>query len=259
VARVYYRALLRAGRRLQPRAYALVADWLRLAAEFYHARDYHRAYEFAKLADESHRSSDTLSWLIKSNVRLGMNHEALDDIEELRRLGDVKEAHFLRGFLERHRSRHDLAIRHYEVARDAGRGGLALERDLADCYLQIGDLERAATHVAEAQRRQQDNPYVVTLRIKIACKQKDEETAREFLPLLNEVDRPVFYAHRRSRVELEFGNVDLALEYAQQSVAASDRPPFEALTNLALCLVRTDRLPRRNCTSGLSRHSDVGQ
>lgn len=113
LARVYYRALLRAGRETQPRAYALVADWLRLAADFYHHRDFQRALDLATLADESSRTSDTLSWIIKCNVRLGESDDALNAIGELRRLGDVKEAHFLRGFLERHRSRHDSAIHHY--------------------------------------------------------------------------------------------------------------------------------------------------
>ena len=117
-----------------------------------------------------------------------------------------------------------------------------MERDLADCYLQVGNLERAAAHVSEAQKRQHDNPYVITLKIKIACKQKDEATARGLLPLLLQVDDPVFAFHRQSRVELEFGQVEAAYKYAQLAVSTSDRPPFEALTNLTLCQIRTDRL-----------------
>lgn len=241
LARVFYRALLKADRAARPRAYALVADWLRLAEEFYHARNYVKAREFALIADEANRSAETLAWVVKAHVRLGENDAALAAIDDLRRFGEVKEAHFLRGFLERHRSRHAEAIKHYVAAVKAGRGGLALERDLAECYLHVGKLDQAAEHIAAAQQRQPDNAYVIALRIKIACKRGDERTARDLLNQLHLVDDAIFANHHHSRVELQFGDVRDAYDYAKRAISASERPPFEALTNYALCQLRTGR------------------
>lgn len=237
LSRVLYRALIHAGKKKLPRAYALRADWLRLAADFYHQRNYDRALELSTTAYREAPNHDALSWVIRSNVKLGNMRQALNDIDVIHRLGHPRDAYFLRGFLERNRGEYSTAITYYERAQAAGWGGLALERDLAECYFQTGDLDRATQHIEAAQSRQSDNPYVLSLRIKIACRQMDEETARSLLPLLDEVDSPVFAAHRRSLVELTFGNIEEAYEYALKAVRAGSRPPAEALANLAHCQI----------------------
>ena len=45
LSRVLYRALVHAGEKERPRAYALLADWLRLAEDFYHQRNYQKALD----------------------------------------------------------------------------------------------------------------------------------------------------------------------------------------------------------------------
>lgn len=238
ISRVFYRALVHAGQERRPRAIALHADWLRLAEDFYHRqRDYQKALDFATTAYRETPGQEALSWIIRSNVKLGNFSRALADIEVMRETGEVREAYYLRGFLERNRGEYGVAIDYYQKARRAGRGGVALERDLAECYLQTGNLELASEHIAAAQSRQSDNPYVLSLRIKIACKQRDEETARSLLPLLDQVDSPTFADHRRSMVELTFGSVDKAYSYALKAVRESSRPPAEALANLANCQI----------------------
>jgi tetratricopeptide (TPR) repeat protein len=241
LARVQYRALTLGGRPLRGRAYALMSDWLRLAAEFYHQRDYEKALTQARAADDSASSVDSLTWLAKCHVKLGQNDEALEVISRLTKMGDIREAHFLRGFLERHRGRHRRAIEYYELAKRLGRGGLAIERDLADCYFTLGDYDRALIHVEAAQAKQSDNAYVIDLRIRIACAQRDEETARSLLPLLKAVDDQAFALHRTSRVELTFGDVEEAYLAAKQASAVTQRPPLEALATLALCELKTGR------------------
>jgi tetratricopeptide (TPR) repeat protein len=219
-----------------------MADWLRLAEEFYHQRNYERTLELAMVAHKAAPGVDPLTWIIKARVKLGDYATAIEEIDQLRALGQVRDAYFLRGFLERTRGRYPQAIRYYEEARKAGRGGLAIERDLAECYYQVGDLVRASERIEEAQKRQVDNPYVVSLRVKIACRQGDEETARALLTILDQVDDPAFAAHRRSRVELTFGDVELAYNAAIAATSSSSRPPAEALSNLALCQLRTNRI-----------------
>jgi tetratricopeptide (TPR) repeat protein len=241
LSRVLYRALIHAGQTKRPRAYALLADWLRLAQDFYHQRNYEKALDFATTAYMETPGHEALSWIIRSKIKLGKFPEALSDIGVMRTLGQIRDAHFLRGFLERNRGEYRAAITHYEQARQAGWRGLALERDLAECYFQVGNLERAAAYIEAAQSRQSDNPYVLSLRIKIACRQFDEETARSLLPLLEQVDSATFAAHRRSMVELTFGNIVAAREYALKAVQVTSRPPAEALANLAHCQILMDQ------------------
>lgn len=238
LSRVFYRALVHAGQGERPRALALHADWLRLARDFYHRqRNYQKALEFALTAYRETPDQEALSWMIRSNVKLANFSRALSDIEVMRNMGEVREAYYLRGFLERNRGEYKVAITYYLKAKQAGRGGVAIERDLAECYLQTGDLELASEHIAVAQARQSDNRYVLSLRIKIACRKRDEETARSLLPLLDQVDSPAFAAHRRSMVELTFGNINEAYSYALRAVKESARPPAEALANLANCQI----------------------
>lgn len=241
LSRVFYRALIHAGQETRPRAYALLADWLRLAADFYHQRNYQKALELATTAYKETPSHEALSWIVRSNVKLDNIAQALSEIDVMRSLGQARDAYFLRGFLERNRGEYRPAIKYYELAKNAGWGGLALERDLAECYFQTGDLERATEHIEAAQSRQSDNPYVLSLRIKIACRQFDEDTARRLLPLLEKVDSPAFAAHRRSIVELTFNKLDAAYEYALKAVQATSRPPAEALANLANCQILVNR------------------
>ena len=263
ISRVYFRVLAHAGKKHEKLAYALSSDWLRLAEEFYHDRNYEKSLEYALLLVDSPAGSNALNWTVRAHVKLGDYPAALEDIERLQSLGETRDSQFLRGFLERTRGRHRDAIRFYERARALGRGGLALERDLAECYYQVGDLEKATFHIEEAQSRQSDNPYVVTLRIKIACRRRDEETARALLRLLDQVDRPDFAAHRRARVELEFGQLPAALRSAEQSVVGQSRPSAEALSTLALCQLMTGDIETAEKTTDRldvlysRRHHDV--
>ena len=242
LSRLFYRALVRAGDKAHPRAFALLSDWLRLAEEFYHQRDYDNAIKYATLAHESNPSNTALTWIVRCQVKLGSYDNALTGIEQLRRIGQVRESHFLRGFLERHRANYALAVKHYELAKHTGRGGIGLLRDLAECYFHTGDLDRASEYITSAQDRQHDNPFLINLRIKIACRQRDEKTARRLLSLLDQVDDSMFAEHRRSRVELTFGDVEIAYLHATQAVGKSERPAGEVLANLVICQIRTGRI-----------------
>ncbi len=112
---------------------------------------------------------------------------------------------------------------------------------MAACYLGLDDLENAYRHIELAQERQVDNKYIVDLSIQIACKRRDEETARRLLPLLSDIDDPAFAKHRWSRVEYIFGNPEEAYRLAKEALGDLDRPPFEILANYALYSIRTGR------------------
>ena len=247
LSRVLYRALVHAGEKERPRAYALLADWLRLAEDFYHQRNYQKALDLVLIAHKEARSSEALAWIIRCNVKLGNVSQALLEIDELRSFGQLRDVYFLRGFLERNRGSYYEAVKYHERAGRAGWTGMALERDLAESYFQTGDIESATKYIKAAQSRQSDNRYVLSLRIKIACYQDDEDTARGLLKLLKQVDSPIFFAHRSSLVELTFGNINAATDCAFGATRAASRggyqPPAEALANLAHCQILMN-LPR---------------
>nr|WP_237530851.1 tetratricopeptide repeat protein [Streptomyces sp. SID3212] len=154
----------------------------------------------------------------------------------------MRDAFFLTGFLERHRGEHREALNHYQKALDSGRGGMAIHREMADCYLRLGNLTRADEHISRAEEKQPDNRYVVDMKVQIACKLGDRDTALSLLVRLADIDRAEMVSHRTSRVEYLCGNMETAYEFAQKAVEKSDNIRFEVLANYVLCALRTSRV-----------------
>jgi tetratricopeptide (TPR) repeat protein len=240
LTRVRYRALLYAGSDTEQRlAFTLAADWVGAGKQLYHRREYELAERMERLALEARPGNlDARAFLVRSLIKQGKLSDARDEIGLMRRQGDPQEAAFLEGFLERHRSHFAEALAAYTAARQMGRRGLALDRELANCYVELGEFELAKQHIEAALHRQADNAYVVALRIRIACYQNDEATARDLLRVLREVDDEAFYEYHRSRVELYFGHPEDVHAAAVAAVAASkQRPSFEIEAQLVLSLI----------------------
>lgn len=244
LSRLLYRSLVRSGGDTEnARALALHSDWLKLAKQFYYDRDFERSLEYSRLVLQSTPGQEEArDFAVRALVRLAEFREAEEEIQSIRLAGRTREADYLQGFLERHRGDHQAAILYYTRALKAGRGGLAIYRDLAECHFQLGDITEAEKYIEQAQSRQHDNPYVVNLKTQIACARGDEAEARRLVELLERLDDPIFASHRRSRVELRFGNPDLAYDSARKAASISTRPPAEVLANLALCEIITGRI-----------------
>jgi tetratricopeptide (TPR) repeat protein len=242
--RVRYRALAMSGSfGASQEGLSMAADWIRLAEQLYHDRLYQRSLEFGRLAVEARpENSDSHRWLISALIKLGDFTEAGEALDEMFRYGMRREGLYLEGFMERHKNNHRKAVDLYEQAQSAGYSGTAIHREMASCYLELGDLESARREIDEAQRRSRDNRYVVDLLIRIACQQRDEETAVTLLKVLDEVDDPHFVAHRRSRVAAQFGHFEEAYVAAIQAAGDDVKTPsHEALCNLAFGCIRTRR------------------
>ncbi|MFH8819044.1 tetratricopeptide repeat protein [Streptomyces sp. NPDC017862] len=241
--RTLFRAIDMAGKQSTPRAYALLTDRVRLAEEYYHDQEYQRAVEMANDALRAdpgiHQARTTL---IRAHVKLGEYPEAGEHIAQLKKRGQIRDAFFLLGFLERHRGEHQDALNYYQKALDSGRGGMAIHRDMAECCLRLGDLSRADEHISRAEEKQPDNRYVVDLKIQIACRLRDKDTALALLLRLADIDRVEMVSHRTSRVEYLFGDLEVAYEFAEKAVEKSDNVRFEVLANYVLCALRTSRV-----------------
>ena len=75
----------------------------------------------------------------------------------------------------------------------------------------------------------------IDLWAQISTRQRDEEDARKALERLKIVDEPIFYHHRRSRIELAFGRPLEARAEAFQAVQSENFPPFAVLCQLTVC------------------------
>lgn len=237
LSRVMFRAARQAkDSSIADRAVHLADDLIQITVRAYHARNFADAVEFGLAAvEERPKSSEARSYLIRALIQEERWLEAGGQIEELRRIAPLRDVHFLKGFLERKQGKIRLAIDSFKEAEKLGRRGVAISRELAQCYYEAGDPENAARYIKKAVKHRSDNRYVIDLWAQIATRQRDEEDARKALERLKIVDEPIFYHHRRSRIELAFGRPLEARAAALQAVQSENFPPFAVLCQLTVC------------------------
>jgi tetratricopeptide (TPR) repeat protein len=140
------------------------------------------------------------------------------------------------------------AIDNYLKSIEYGRGGAAIQRELARCYFDLGNLGKADEHIKLAQKSSPHNRFVIDLQCTIAIRTGDLKGAEKALAVLERVDPSEFYQHRMSTFEQASGRADKALEFAERAVEMSARPQFEILANLANCQIEMGRLPAAGST-----------
>ncbi len=242
LSRALFRALTLSGRGQSSRSTALTSDFVRLTEDFYHDQDYENAIKFGRLAVERRPENIELrSYYIRALVKNEDYVAAEAQIQEIRRLGAVRDSYYLTGFLERRRERITAAIEAYEEAVRRGRGGVSIHRELADCYFHIGKLPEARKNIDKAQARDPDNRYIVDLQIQIATSQRDEETARSRLKILEAVDDTPYFLHRLSTVEYAFGETEAAYLAAFGAFGRAARPTLAMMSQLIKCEIETQR------------------
>lgn len=134
------------------------------------------------------------------------------------------------GFCHRYQHQYRDAVEAYKKAIEAGRTGVAVHRDLAQCYYEVGNIRLAKYHIEEAQKRDPDNRYIVDLQIQIALKQgEDRALIERLLTVLKIVDAERFFYHRRSTVHYHFHEREAAYKDAKESYSLFERPPFAVL------------------------------
>jgi tetratricopeptide (TPR) repeat protein len=210
---------------------SLISDLISLEIEFYHARDFENAVKMGKLAVEQRpNNNESRSFLVRALAQLGKYDEAETHIQYLRDCRHLKDAYFLKGFVERLKGNDEYAIEAYKKAITLGRKGLAVHREIANCYFQIGKLEEARKHIDIAQTLDPYNKYIVDLQIIIAIRQRDEKTAREKLRILKDIDKPEFFEHRSSTIEYVFGSKENSYNSAKSAINGTARPTFAMLS-----------------------------
>lgn len=246
LARSLYRALNQSGRGATSEyAIRLTADIVELSQHYYHERDYDNAIQYCELAlDKRPDNVNVRSYLVRALIQKGQFSRADQEIHRIVDSGHLRDAWFLRGFYYRYQNQYPAAVNAYKNAIEVGRKGVAVHRDLAQCYHEIGNIPLAKYHIEEAQKRDPDNRYIVDLQIQIAIKQgENREAIERLLARLEVVDDERFFYHRRSTVRYHFHEVEPAYIDAKEAFSLFDRPPFAILSQLIKTEIETDRLP----------------
>ena len=238
-----FRASLLSGSGSKSRfAVSFAADLIQVATQSYHDQDYDLAIRYGASALEARPDNvDVRRYVAQALIRRERYLEAETHIDTLVRLGELKEAFYIRGFAARRKRDYLQAIEAYERSLAYGRGGVAIHRELASSYFETGDLPKAEHHIRQAEERSPHNHYVVDLRCIIALRLGDLETARRTLDILERVDPSGFADHRRSTFEQARGEPEAALEYAESANRRIGRPTFEVMVNLANCEIEAGK------------------
>lgn len=232
-----FRASLLAGSQSDSRfSIGFAADLIDVATRSYHDQDYDLAIKYGSSALEARPDNiDVRRYVAQALIRKERYDEAEAHISALLRLGELKEAYYVRGFAARRKREYPEAIDAYRKSLVNGRRGVAIHRELASCFFETGDLRAAEEHIRQAELQSPHNPYVVDLRCTIALRLGDLPTAERALETLERIDSSGFAEHRHSTFEQANGKPDDALRFARIADQKITRPPFEVLANLANC------------------------
>ncbi len=251
-----FRASLLSGSGLKSRfAVGFASDLIQVATQSYHDQDYDLAIRYGASALEARPDNvDVRRYVAQALIRRERYQEAEAHIDALVRLGELKEAFYVRGFAARRKREYRDAIEAYEMSLAHGRGGVAIHRELASSYFELGDLPKAEHYIRQAEERSPHNRYVVDLRCTIALRLGDLETAGRTLAILERVDPSGFADHRRSTFEQARGAPEAALEFAESANRKIAHPTFEVMANLANCEIEAGR-----ATSAISTLTSIQQ
>lgn len=243
LSRVLFRAAKLAGDKdTASKTMRLAGDLIKLTETLYHLRRYSEGIEVGYSAvEERPRNEKARSFLIRALVQEERWDEAESQLSLFERIAPRREVQFLRGFMERNRNRIPEAIVLYEESERLGKRGAAINRELAQCRLLVGDLDGATKSIEQALVTHGDNPYLLDIWAKAATRKGDEQTARKALSRLEIVDKS-FYYHRLSTVELAFANPSGAEAASEQAVYYEPSPPFHFVAQLANCKIVLGKL-----------------
>lgn len=221
------------------------SDLISLTQTLYHARDYEKSVQFGLEALEMRpKSNSAREYLTRSLIKLEKWKEADEQISLLSTHAPMRDVFFLRGFLARNMRDHASAIESYEQSKRLGRKGAAINRELANSYLRVRNYQMANKYIQDALDRHGDNPYVVDLWAQIATSRGDEQAARQALASLKQLNMPVFYHHRKSRIEYIFGHCNSALKEAKIALEQGENPVFEVISQLINCEIECGDLDK---------------
>ena len=242
--RVSFRASKWSGR--EQRASALISltsDINRLVENFFHAKHYEKAVEFARLSiEQGAKDADIYYYLIRSLINLEKWGEVPAWIGDYTKIAPKRDVDYLLGYQARKKGEIKNAIRLFKDAEAGGRRGAGLGRELALCYMLDNNHSESKKYLDAALSLDSDNRFLVDLGIQLATVTGNEMDARKNLDRLKLIDNESFYLHRLSRVELAFGHTINALQAAKDSYRLNKPPAFSILAQLIVCEIEMSHI-----------------
>ncbi len=214
------------------------SDLIKMADNFYQDRDYSSAIIAAREALEHDERSFTVHWILMRSLIQDSQISTFDkDYAAFVKVSAYKYHHYILGFKARKEGDTELAIKEYERAVELGYDVFPVHRELAQCYLALGDIEKSLHHAEIALSIRDDNKYLVDIIAKIYIIKKDYFSAEKFISKLKFIDSESYYLHRMSTLELRRGNIKKAIEFSIESIDKSQRSTFEQLAHCANCYI----------------------
>lgn len=131
-----------------------------------------------------------------SKTREKYNVEENNILEVLHKSYDTR-FYYLEGFRYWKRRKFYDAIDQFELAKKAGDDSITVHRDLAECYYQTNQIDRAQKEIDLVMGdRKINNPFILDLATKIAISLDNFELARELLDKQESIDRYENVEHR---------------------------------------------------------------
>lgn len=223
-----------------------VSDLIKVTEELYHQQDYRNAKSFAEEALRQEYNLKAQRILIKSLIKLGLEIEAEQYIDEMLELKkDVPEAYFLKGYLYRNKEENLKAIEYYKIAEHKGRpNNIALIRELAFCYFHINDMPNSMIYIEKFNNIDDENRFIIDLQIQIALKKKvEKKEVLELLEKLKSIDGQSFYLYRKSNIEYSYGEFNKAYESINEVYEIEiQRIKPQFLVQLITCELKVDKI-----------------
>lgn len=197
----------------------LRADFIKLLEQAYHQQKYKEAVDLGyEAVKECPEDTSARSFLIKALIQEERWSAAQEQINDLYPTDELRNVHFLSGFMYRKMGKAIDAIREFKQSEKHRRKGVGLQRELAHCYIMINDFDTAREHITNALRIQSDNAHIIDMAAKLEIKVGDEKVALEHLDKLELVDEPKHYHMRASAFHLKFGRYPQALKHSELSI-----------------------------------------
>ena len=197
----------------------LKSDFIKMLEQAYHQREFKKAIEYGLQAiQESPENEKARSFLIRSMIQLEKWDLAIEQIDAMDGVFELRNVYFLEGFLERKRGQIREAIFAFTEAEKNGRSGSDIARELAHCYLLQEDLLPAEKYINKALSTQADDSHIVDLATKIAIKKEDEELAKKRLYSLKILDESEYYYLRESTFHYTFKRFNDSKKSAEKSI-----------------------------------------
>jgi tetratricopeptide (TPR) repeat protein len=221
----------------------LAADWIESADKAYSDERWDDALFYAGAAIERRpRNFEPQSIYVQSLVKkrdfeIAKRHVATNIIGNF----DEQQVDYFYGFIARGEGNFREAIDHYARSISHGRFGFAIYREIADCYMRLGELGEADRELSIAKRnvRGRINRHVRDLDVKIRVLVQDEQGARDVLEVSRRIDKAFHYLVLLALVDTAFGYYPEAVTSLDRAVALRSRTPYlsiflRAAANIAM-------------------------